>query len=542
MLPAWELQPGANCPRDLVETEEFFPGRIVRVVDAGGLAPDCRGRGWAVARNCLCGGCRWAGAGLPGARLGGGSNRRGLARKMALFSPTSDSRSMSRFSSHRRRLDVLRYGLFVVFAGWATAADASERLLALGVDAGVGAFGADATATFQTGLDVREGNLAFGLYGRVRLLLSGGDAGSVRPRDFDEASDYVHILRYLHYRRRFGTVAFRFGAGEVLGLTLGQGTLLRDYSNVADPDHPQAGALLELDVGPFALRAVLDNLIDPALVAGRLAWRPRALERLAVAASVAVDPRAPNRVLLDSAGQRSIDSAYNLTAQSEVLVLSGIDVSYRFGDIGSAAATPYAAANTSWHGMGFHLGLLGRVALTDSAIDLTAQVEYRGTTGGYAPGYFGPFYDLERYQAGLTFRDPDLAPAAQRTTALANLLEGRHAGHGVLGQIGLEAGEPLQAKLGYSYHPGPQGHRFWLRASTSPIEPLSVGAMIALLGVGAGLQGADGLTILSEARYRFGKHLYALAQLARVWALDAQTRYFAPLHSFNLGLGGTWSD
>ncbi len=87
----------------------------------------------------------------------------------------------------------------------AQARGGQEKLLSLGGDIGFGGLGGTAYATVQTGVDIREGGLAVGLFGRMRLALheTSGE-GLLRKRDFDEVSDFVHIQRYATDRRQFG--------------------------------------------------------------------------------------------------------------------------------------------------------------------------------------------------------------------------------------------------------------------------------------------------------------------------------------------------
>ena len=82
----------------------------------------------------------------------------------------------------------------------------------------------------------------------------------------------------------------------------GHGTLIRDYSNVADPDHPHAGLHLRVGGERWRFEAALDNLIDPSVVAARVSARPVSKARaLQVGASLVIDPRAPLQIELAQA-------------------------------------------------------------------------------------------------------------------------------------------------------------------------------------------------------------------------------------------------
>ena len=419
---------------------------------------------------------------------------------------------------------------------WAGPARAQESWLSLGADAGLGSVGGEAFSTFHLGLDLQEGGLALSLLGRVRLPLE----GRVRPRarDFDEASDYVHILRRLRYRRTFASIRVAADGGELLGLTLGNGSLVRDYANIGDPDHPHAGFHLRLSHSRFAWDAFVDNLVAPRLVATRLAVVP--LPKAApfrLGFSIAVDPLAPRFLALDVWGRPELEQAAKLrVAQSRLLALSGVDVSWLVGAEQGSHLRPYADLNTSWDGLGLHLGVSGHLRL--SRLRLGLQLEYRATSSGYAPDYFDTFYDVDRYQAQLGV-DASRLGALGLTTKVDQLERGAFGAHGALAQVTFDAGARAQLKLGYRYHEGPDAHRTWLRLVTAPVTALQLGAMVMMRGV-EGSAPLAGLTAIVEARYRINRYLYGLCQFSRRWAVAEVSRRYEPLTSFNLALGAAW--
>jgi len=431
--------------------------------------------------------------------------------------------------------------LFTWLLAWPSGQARAERLLALAGDLGLGGYGGSLMSTLQTGLDIREGNLALGFFGRVRFVFDGDDERLVRSRDYDEVSDYVHIVRYLRYYRRFGKTAVEIHGGEILGYTLGHGTLLRDYSNIADPDHLHCGFRVAIEHPRWEVDALLDNLVRPSVVGGRLGVRPfESLKGLTVAASLLFDPRAPRRVRLDHAGMRAVDEAANLQTEDELLTLMGLDIEWRFGDRYRGQVVPYADFNSSFRGVGLHVGTLGYLPVGDSGLELSGQLEYRLTGGGYAPSPFSTFYDVERFQSSLNYAQ-SLSESPAFDTQLANVERGVFGGHGFLGQVGLSMDPAFSFKLGFRHHPGPDANRLWLRAASTPWLPLTLGAMVLFRGLG-GKGFGSGVAAVAEARYRINDYLYALTQFSRTWALDAGSRFYEPVHSFNVAFGGTWSD
>jgi hypothetical protein len=423
---------------------------------------------------------------------------------------------------------------------WPAAGSARSAVGVTG-DVGMGGLGGKVTATLQTGLDLREGRLGIGLFGRVRFPLQDAAAeGYVRGRDWDEAADYVHILRYVQYQHDFGAVRLEAEEGELLGVTLGHGTLLRDYTNIADPDHPHSGLRLRLESKRVAVEALIDNFIRPSVIAARLDAAPigRALG-FRIGASLVIDPAAPLQVRLDGDSQRAIDSAYNLQAESKPLVLAGVDAEYTFGDDRRGRVTPYVDLNTSFYGLGGHLGVNGRVPLSRRA-QLGAQLEYRVNTGGYSPAYVETFYDLDRYQASLGFDNPARVDLAARSPKLAALRDGVYGGQGVLFQGGVDVERIVRVRVGVSHRPGPDSTSLWVRASTSPIARIDLGLLVVARGLGEA-QGASGLAAMAEGRVRLGDHWYTLAQYSRLWSLGAESRYFGIAQCFNVAIGANWS-
>ncbi len=430
----------------------------------------------------------------------------------------------------------------------ARGAPVAYRGLGLAGDLGFGAMGSDAYTTLQAGMDIHEGRLALGLFGKVRILMqqAEGDEEAIRRRDWDEVSDYVHIMRNVDYARDFGEVTLDARAGELYGFTLGHGSIIRDYSNIADMDHPHTGLRMNVRHDRFEVEAVLDNLVRPAVVAGRVAARPFAgLRDLCFGLSGAMDPTAPFQVRTQLDGQRVVDVAWNLQSETRVMGLTGLDISYLFGSEQEGTLQPYLDVNTSFFGAGAHVGFFGRLPLPRG--ELGFQAEYNGSSTGYAANYMGTFYDIERQQAGLALEDPTRSRRDDRDPKLAGLGRSIYGGHGALVQAGLKLQDlgatRLQAQLraGYAYIPGPDANQVWVRLNTQPFSRLDLGLMLYMRGLGGPYPDENGVVALAEGRYRITRNLYGLAQYSRTWSLREDTRYFGVLQVFNLSVGANWS-
>lgn len=446
----------------------------------------------------------------------------------------------------RHALAVKALCTLLLWPSTALARPSADSYVSLSSDLGLGALGGAAYATVQAGIDVRERGLALGIFGRVRLRMQEVDGeGAVRRRDFDEASDFVHLLRSISYRRSFESVRLEAQEGELLGLTLGHGALVRDYSNIADPDHPHSGLRLRLDGSRLAGELALDNFIAPSVIAARLEAVPTArAPGLRVGATAVVDPRAPVAIRRGLAGERAVDGAWNLEVESEPLALLGLDVEHTFrGERGSV--TPYSDLASSLLGVGLHLGANGRLRVGRGERFLVGQLEYRASSDGYSPAHVTTFYDLERYQASLSLAAPERLVGADAGLAepkLAGLKRpGLYGGHGVLAQVGFEAERWLRLRLGFERRPGPDANTLWFRAASAPHPRVDLGCLLYARGLGQAGADATGLAAMVEGRFRITPYLYALGQYSRLWSLEAGTRYFGVLQSLNLSLGATWS-
>lgn len=420
---------------------------------------------------------------------------------------------------------------------------AAARAVGVAGDAGFGALDGQAYATLQAGIDLREGKLELGVLGRVRLLVQEADDGQavLRERDWDEASDFVHILRYLRYERRFGGVTVGAALGEETGLTLGHGSVVRGYTNLGDPDHLHTAAGVRVEHELFKVAAFVDNIIRPGLVALRgEAWPVPGVPELRFGVTGAMDPTAPLQVKRDGAGARMVDDAWNLQSETRVTGALGVDLGYRLGKPKTGQIEPYIDINTSFYGVGTHVGVIAVAPVGQTGLRIGIQGEYRAGTGGYAPTYFGIFHDVDRHQAGLTITDPGQADRLERGPKQAALMAEAFGGHSGMGQIALGFRDVARFKATYDYRPGPDAHTLTLKLSTRPIQALNVGAMVHLRGLGGPKDDANGAAATAEARYRITNHLYALAQYTRLWTLKEDTRHYAIDQAFNIGAGGTW--
>lgn len=407
---------------------------------------------------------------------------------------------------------------------------AAQQGLSLSVDAGLGALAGRPTSTFESVLRIREGGLALGVGARLHVGLNDG---RVRRRDWDEPSDFVHILRYLRYRRRLAAWVVNLDLGELRGVGFAHNTLLREYSNLADIDHPHGGLQIALEHDLLRLRLLVDDLVRPRLVAAHLAFFAGIDQRTRLGASFIADPRAP--LTRTATATEPIDARGYLRTDDVLLTAFGLDAEHALYARGAKRFAVYADLNgqvsgraTERGGAGLHLGVSAQLGV------FSAQGEYQVIGPGYQPGYFDTFHDVDRYQGSLSAQ-PTNAPSLVRPKLISIGEAGWR--QGALGQFNLEFAR-WQAKFGYSYAPPLDAHRLWSRLVVRAAERVD----LALLIVARGLEhGADGVIILGESRWRINKTFYLLGQYARRFILDPTSAYFRPYHAVNFAFGAGWA-
>ena len=242
----------------------------------------------------------------------------------------------------------------------------------------------------------------------------------LRLEDWDEYGDLLRIVHTIEYGQPGDPL--RAKLGSIGPYTLGQGTVLGGYFNFINPDHYKLGASLAFDRSGVSAQAIVDSVVRPTLVGAHVAIRPFRWFDFE-------DDSFPSRV--EFSGQLVVDPSAPLelsTRQDEILIdetsrpavtRSGSTEIFGFG-LGFwllyfPAITARIGAESNFHpdvgGYGQHL----TAELVSQVSDVLAiGLSYDGVFafGGYTPRYFGPLYDVERYQIE-GFGAPAAAPKSR---------------------------------------------------------------------------------------------------------------------------------
>jgi len=329
----------------------------------------------------------------------------------------------------------------------------------------------------------------------VRLRLSGGEPGLglVRREDWDRLSDWGQLVRALKLGGDASPVALWVGALE--GYSLLSGHLVRRYSNRANPDDHPAGAFLTSRMGPLYVEAFASDVLSARLMGAQA--------EVDLAYVFTGAPPEPGRYTLGLSAVRDWGRA---GGESPSVTLAHVD----------GTAVLVVRPSFELHmlgGWGERLGEadawgavvgMGADALTPT-LDMKLRVEVRRQHGGFRQGYFGPDYELSRWNGVGTSGPPMVqAPFPEGFSTY---------GEAVVAWDGVRLGEMRQRHLHLSL--GAEVFD-WGRVDVDGRLALQVAGRrmeVAVKGLALGL-GQPGARHLysGELRWRFASRLYALAQ------------------------------
>ncbi len=254
---------------------------------------------------------------------------------------------------------------------------AADDGLRVGAAVGAGAQGTTTYGALELQLD--------GLWRGVRIGLGARgvwEGGVFRERDWSRARSVVTIVRLFEAEHvldtaRDGRTISRIAVAAG-GLAPARIAHVVDGHRATLDDRLRTGTRAALNTPKLEVGLEIDDVIDPALIGGGVAWQMTT--PWGVHAAAAVDPRAPDRDAMMS-GDTHVASAI------EVGVARRWDAVQRRVQLGGAiVGEPYDGITA----VGF-----GTLAIERGEARWTASADVRGGTGT-SGAVFGPLYRLER--------------------------------------------------------------------------------------------------------------------------------------------------
>ena len=231
----------------------------------------------------------------------------------------------------------------------------------------------------------------------------------------DAAQDLVLKIKYVEYGEQLKDKFF-FKVGNLKGLTIGHGLIMRDYRNDTEfPAVRRTGLNIGYDFGRLGFEALVNDLPGTQVAGGRLYFRPIPKSGLALGVSGVVDMKPGLELASDTtyAWTPVVDNfmfaSGALDLDMPIIPSNGILSVRAFADAGATLpwiregfASPVNTAPiasglqtdfilgsglTNW---GAATGLMGNVTFIDW------RLEYRYQTGIFRPAFYDAIYDRQR--------------------------------------------------------------------------------------------------------------------------------------------------
>ncbi len=240
------------------------------------------------------------------------------------------------------------------------------------------------------------------------------ETGHIRTEDWNDDYDYFRILRYVRYGHKRETFYARVGALDAA--RLGHGFIMNYYNNSLLYDQRKIGLELDVDAKFAGVESMTSNLGRSEIFGGRAYYRPLwemktpILKNFTLAATFVTDN--------DPDASRDTNdgvSEFGFDAELPIIKTSSLHL---------GVYADYAKINN--FGSGRAAGVELRMQGLANVFDFTAQLERRFLGDEFLPAYFGPFYELERYQidGNNVFRKKDSLKNAKKTNGTFGLLYG----------------------------------------------------------------------------------------------------------------------
>jgi len=313
------------------------------------------------------------------------------------------------------------------------------------------------------------------------LNLDFDSEGKLRKENFNEASDYLSIIRYVRYGVKNDPVFIKIGALDYY--TLGHGTIMQHYNNSPTFDNRRIGFNADIDFGKFGFESIMGSF-SPAGVFGIRGYiRPLQLtpasdipiiSNLEVGVSFVSDLNKDAGII--NGNYNSSLREFNITEDKGAISILGFDLGLPLFNSSLADITLYTDySKISGFGSGVAAGVKFDFNLS-SLVNLTAKLERRFNNGKYIPAYFNSLHEIERFKV-----DSATGTFTSKALALNSITESQNGFYGdllirVLGLFDIYGGyqrldkEPKSGIMNLRSAIEPEGVPFVLRAGYDKIN------------------------------------------------------------------------
>jgi hypothetical protein len=275
------------------------------------------------------------------------------------------------------------------------------------------------------------GNFGFGL----DLNMEFGSDGSIRKENFNDATDYLSIIRYVRYGQKNDPVYVKLGAVDYY--TLGHGSIMYLYNNRPSIDNKKIGLGFDLNMEKWGFESIYSDFSQAGVIGMRGNIKPLklffdssipVLSKLELGATYVSDMSKDAHVegVVYNPVSQKIEQRLGTKSLNEYGVDAGLPI-YKSSVFNSQLYYDFAKIQDL--GSGSSAGILLDINLS-SFVTLGARFERRWNKEQYMPSLFNWLYEINRF---------DYNPATDQISSVYQTLKNMHrADNGNFGSLKID--------------------------------------------------------------------------------------------------------
>ena len=321
------------------------------------------------------------------------------------------------------------------------------------------------TYAFRIRPDISFKNFGVGL----DLNLEFDASGKLRKENFNTASDYLSIIRYVRYGYKKDPVYAQIGAIDYY--TLGHGSIMYQYANSPSVDNKKIGLVFDLNMDKWGFESIYSDFSEGSVVGTRVHIKPLQFTSLSVipvisgleiGASFAGDYN--SKAGVEAGSLNPATNTFTSSIDDGSISVYGFDLGLPLltsSMLNIELYTDYAKIVNFGDGVsaGFLFNFNG-LGLATAAL----KFERRWNSKEYIPSYFGSLYEIERFNA--TYVSPTRTDVQSRAQELRAATDPQN---GFFGSLSIDVLHLLDIYGGYQrLDKLPQSGILNMRAEVAP--------------------------------------------------------------------------